>query len=156
MTSPRVAFVAALLCIAAAPAPPTPGAVRARLAAESPKRTVAALSAGRGAGWEAVLRGVSRGDRRWIAIAPELAEGADAGASEALHAALSDALATAPVQVLTLTPATVTLDRLCGVPLIEPTEAQVVRYLAPRLLALSRVRGPARAKALECRRLLQR
>ena len=150
-----LACAAALGGVAAAPA--TPAALRARLAATGAERTVAALAAGRGAGWTAVLRHVGGGEPGWLALVPELKPGTDAATSEALDAALSDALAVAPARVLPLAPSVLPLERLCRVPLIEPTGAQVARYRAARLAALARVRDPGQRPAAQaCRRLLSR
>ena len=147
----------AILLSAATPSPVRPGQVRVQLAAIGPSRTVETLAAGGGRDWQVVLTGLAHAQPEWLALAPQLAAGADAGRSEALHAALSDGLAVAPERVLPLAPATITLDRLCSVPLIEPAPAEVARYRSARLATLRRVRAPGlRAQAATCRRLLMR
>ena len=155
---PIAALAAVVLLGAAAPSiAPSVQAVTEKLERDGPKRTVDALAAGDGAAWRAVVRGVARADPRWLALSVQLAPGTDAATSEELHAAFSDALAVAPARVLPLAPSAIALDRLCSVPLIEPTPAQVSGYRRAREMALAGVRSPALgAKAAECRRLLAR
>jgi hypothetical protein len=62
---------------------------------DGPQKAVAALW-GEGAdnGWEAVMRGIAKGEPAWLALAPAIAKGADAGASTGLAMASQDALTT--------------------------------------------------------------
>jgi hypothetical protein len=69
--------------------------VAAMIERDGPQKAVAALW-GEGAdnGWEAVMRGIARGEPAWLALAPAIAKGADAGASTGLAMASQDALTT--------------------------------------------------------------
>jgi hypothetical protein len=67
---------------------PTPDIVEARIHIVGAQSTVRELWR-RPKQWDAVLDGVSSGDQRWLRVATELKEGADAGQSEGLAIAVS-------------------------------------------------------------------
>ena len=67
---------------------PTPDIVESRIHTVGAQSTVRELWR-RPKEWDAVLDGVSSGDQRWLRVATELKEGADAGQSEGLAIAVS-------------------------------------------------------------------
>ncbi len=70
----------------------------ASVQAQSPRAAVAQLVAG--GDWPRVMAGIRGGAADWIALAPELAAGADATRGAELTAALAAALPRAPAEVL--------------------------------------------------------
>jgi hypothetical protein len=132
--------------------------VRASLEREGPAATVKRLTQARQ--WDAVLDSMGQGRAAWIAIAPLLAKGADAGAAEGLGIALAAGLPRAPAAVLdVLDPSdgpVLGVSRVCHAPFIEPKPGAVARY-KPRALAAVRAVHVARLSSARdaCLRALQ-
>ncbi|MGE4482113.1 hypothetical protein [Acidocella sp.] len=116
------------------------------------RSVVVQLSAGTGDQWTDVLNQISTGNNEWLEVAAALRPGTDAGTGEDLTGALAYALLKNPQGVLPLTGGDIPLDAVCGVPLIEPTDAQVAKWKAEALAALSRVKTASLAsKVAACR-----
>jgi hypothetical protein len=93
-----------------------------------------------------VENGVASGDADWVALAPLVAPGTDAGASEGLSIALADALPKAPDAVLgVLTEGgggPLDVARVCSAPFIEDTPKHHVAYVQAAVKALDRPLPP--------------
>ena len=137
----RAPLIVLALATAALAAPVlSPAAVEASIRAKGARRTVDDLvRAGR---WEFVTDAMNRGTAAWIALAPRLAPGSDAGNAEDLGLSLAFALPRNPRAVLAaLDPANghiLGVGRVCGLPFIEDTEPR--NYLADVRAALDGVR----------------
>jgi hypothetical protein len=84
-------------------APVTPAEVAAMLAKQTPQQTVNALyGTGENSRWTTVARGIARGEEAWLALAPQIAKGTDAGTSDEFAMAAQDALTTNPAGTLRL------------------------------------------------------
>ena len=110
--------------------------------------------------YDEFLGNISAGKQEWIALAPELAAGTDAGASEGFGISLADALPKSPKAVLgVLDPSkwTISSARVCSIPFIEPEKAFYESYARAALVAVEAVSdaGLARQKEL-CRAELQK
>lgn len=145
MRATWLAAVAALiLAVVAVRAAPTvaPQAVRQSIRDQGARQTINELQ--RRGQWEAITDAMDAGQPAWIALAPLLAGGSDAGSAEDLGISLAFALPKNPQAVLTA------LDmrdgvilgpsRVCGRPFIEGTEPR--GYKARSLAALGRVTAP--------------
>jgi hypothetical protein len=124
----------------AAVAPFSATDVRREISSDGASATVQSLwRAGR---WVVVENGVASGDVDWVALAPIVAPGTDAGTSEGLSIALADALPKSPQAVLSVvTPGgggPLDLARVCSAPFIEDTPAHHAAYLQATLEALAR------------------
>jgi len=127
--------------VMATAAAPSVTDVQGMIARQGAVATVQALSAdGR---WDAILDRIGAGDTAWIALAPRLAPGADAGTSEGLGIALATALPAQPAAVLavltTAGPPSLSPARVCSAPFIEDTAAHQHAYKAQALSALVKV-----------------
>ena len=135
-------LAASLAANVAAAAPLTPTAVRESVRKEGARRTIDDLSK-RGR-WDAVTDAMNRGEAAWIALAPLLAPGSDAGSAEDLGISLAFALSKNPRAVLAaIDPrngVVLGVNRVCGRPFIEDTEP--VNYKARTISALSNIREP--------------
>jgi hypothetical protein len=97
--------------------------------------------------WGSVVDQISTGQADWVALAPRLATGTDAGTSETLGIALALALPRNPAAVLAaldlqggpvLGPSIV-----CGVPLIDESPRFVANYRRRARAALNKVQSAA-------------
>ncbi len=82
----------------------TPAEVEEMLRSQTPQQVVSALwgtddSNNR---WDTVATGIARGDPAWLALAPRIAQGTDAGTSTEFGIAAGDALTTNPAGALRL------------------------------------------------------
>ena len=125
--------------VPAAAASGTADMVARRIAQDGAKQAVAALQKNKT--WPRVIAGISSGNAAWVALTPRLAEGTDAGTSEELDYALSLALLRNAPAVLALPAGTFPAERICVVPYIEPTDAQVKSFVARADRALGAVKG---------------
>jgi hypothetical protein len=120
-----IACVIALSASAATTAAvvPTPERIAATVRAHGAHRAVDRLSDSQ---WDAIIDRMERGEAAWIALAPQLAPGSDAGRSEELGIALAFALPRNPHAVLAaLDPhdgIVLGARRVCGRPFIEDSE----------------------------------
>lgn len=149
MNIPRLVAVC-FLCGAAANASarplPSPAAIIKEIHFVGAKRTVERLTeASDGAQWELVLLKVESGDARWLAVADALADGTDAGDTEALRISVAMALRKNPGAVLAMadTKMPFALPEICGAPFIEPAPDFYRRYLRDARRALDRYKNVA-------------
>ncbi|GAN53094.1 hypothetical protein [Tanticharoenia sakaeratensis] len=99
-------------------------------------------------GWlDDLLDPVASGNADWIAVSAALFPGTDAGTTEALLTALSQALARNPQTVLQTYGATSRLPDICTDRLIEPPPDVDLAFRGAVLKALSDIRDPALAPA---------
>jgi hypothetical protein len=132
-----VALVSALAPAQASAAGVSPTIVMADIERDGAKKVVARLNGGSGAGWETVRAGIASGKRAWLDVARAIRPGVDAGTGEDLTGALATALRVNPSAVLRLVGSDFQLTQICGVPLIEPTHAQVAAWKRSALAALN-------------------
>ncbi|HEX5486334.1 MAG TPA: hypothetical protein VFX23_10090 [Limnobacter sp.] len=97
--------------------------------------------------YQQVLKRIAEGQAEWVALAPALYMGTDAGDSDDLEIALATALPKNAVAVLSdLNPSkadgasSLRIDHVCGVPFIEPTDAFVKAYLLQSTKAVKAVK----------------
>lgn len=121
-----LAMIVCLACMASAACASeslTARQVAARIKAQGAKATIAKLAADDQ--WDTLAEHIVDGDPDWIALAPQLAPGSDAGSAEDLGIALAFALPKRPVEVLhAIDPGNgivLGVDRVCGMPFIEDT-----------------------------------
>lgn len=139
-------FLSVMLCASACAAEPltlTPQAITKYVEDNGAKAAVQKLIAGkRPRQWESVLKKIKTGDSSWLAVAKKLADGTDAGTSEALLVALAIALPKNPSGVLQLadTQDFLSLKEICGAPFIEPESAYLRRYLVATKRSLSNLK----------------
>jgi hypothetical protein len=98
--------------------------------------------------FDRILEEIAAGDNEWIAISPELAAGADAGAAEGLGVALARALpknAAAVLSVLDPGQPSISVARVCGLPFIEVSKSDLEHYRDQAEAALRQVHGAALA-----------
>lgn len=135
--------------LAVAANPPQASAIRQSVASAGAKATVEGLA--KAGQWEAVTAKIGSGDAAWIALAPLLAPGADAGHAEGLGLALATALpknVAAVLGALDPDPAGVVgASHVCNAPFIEMPEAEEKAYVAAALAGLQAVSDPALASA---------
>ena len=109
------------------------------------KATIAVLA--KADQWDQVADRMGSGDARWIALAPKLAPGSDAGSAEDLGIALAFSLPKNPQAVLAaLDPANghiIGVGRVCGMPFIEDTVKDRPAYRRLALRAVAGVSAPA-------------
>jgi hypothetical protein len=128
-------------CTSAA-APPAADRLAAEMKSESARPVVRRL-------WESgeydrVLDRIAAGDSAFIALSPQLAAGADAGAAEGLGVALARALpknALAVVSVLDRRRPAISPARVCGLPFVEGADIDVAGYRREAEAAVERVDG---------------
>lgn len=98
--------------------------------------------------WERVMDGVDSGDARWVALAPLLAPGTDAGTAEELPIALAFALPRNPGAVLGVVGGKkgFPVADVCGAPFIEDTVKDIPAYIRRAQTAVARVSEPRLAK----------
>jgi hypothetical protein len=136
-----------LTCLAAsaqAAPPPSLRAVQASITANGVARTIQSLD--RSNQWDAVMDRIGRGDPAWIALAPKLAAGADGAKAEGLGIMLAKALPVNPAAVLRVLTANqyraMSVDRVCGIPFIEPPPGADAAYKTEAVAAVTRVATP--------------
>lgn len=96
--------------------------------------------------FELILKRIDEGDAQWIALAPSLYKGTDAGDSEDIEIALATALPKNALAVLSalngntaISEGQPRIDKVCGVPFIEPTDRFIQKYLKESTAALKAV-----------------
>jgi hypothetical protein len=154
---PLAAFTAAVMLAAAAP---SPAALQADIAQRGAKAVVADLN--QHGAWEAVSNAIASGSPAWVALAPKLAPGTDAGPAEELGIDLAFALPKNPAGVLRVAGERAYTDggligiaRVCSAPFIEDTAPP--GYLILAIRAVGHVDDPALAsKKLTCLATLSR
>jgi hypothetical protein len=100
--------------------------------------------------FDKLLDHVSAGEDAWIALAPLLAPGTDAGTSEALSISLATALpknARAVLEVLDPATLPLSVSAVCDVPFIEIPLAEARDYVRKATEAVSAVHNVAQAEA---------
>lgn len=129
--------------------PPGPAAIAAQVRHDGAKATVAALN--RSQQWDAVMARMQDGTSAWLALAPLLAAGTDAGPSEELGISLAYALPRNAEAVLAvLDPGdgpVLGVGRVCGLPFVEETTARLAAYRRRAIRAVRRVADPRLASA---------
>lgn len=118
---------------------PAPGQISQSIHAYGARQTVRLLDQRNQ--FDAVLDRIATGNAAWVAIAPALAKGTDAGNSEGLTVALAKALPKNPRSVLAVLdngPVT-NAQAVCGLPFIEPTPQEARDYLARAIPAVTTV-----------------
>jgi len=135
----------------------TPNAISAAISAEGSTTVVRRLWAD--GSYEHVLDRVASGDSAWISLAPKLAAGADAAASEGLGVALARALprnANAVLSVLNAERPAISPDRVCGLPFVEGSIDDISAYRRDATAAVTSVNdGALRQRRAECLAALQ-
>ena len=121
--------------------------VLAEISHDGAAKVVARTRAGSGQAWLRITRGVETGRADWLEVAKAIKPGVDASSAEELSFAVASALKRNAAAVLKMTGADFPLDRVCAVPLIEPTEAQVRAWTRAALAALAKVDDPSLAEA---------
>jgi len=135
-----VGIVAWAVAGAAPPVAPDPLQLARDIGNEGPAAVVERLW--RTGTYQEVLQQMASGSKQWVALAPQLAQGADAAAAEGLGIALAEALPRNPASVLAvLDPARPALSpaRICGVPFIEGTTVDIPAYVRDSTAAVSAV-----------------
>lgn len=132
---------------AAAATAPTPADVRAMIEQQGATNAVKALYADGAdtAGWNAVLEGVAGGDQAWLDLAPLLKPGTDAATAETLTIALSEALPKNAAGAMKLIGKDWTVDDVCRLGVIEPSEAEVAAWKTGATAAVTAVTDPTLA-----------
>jgi hypothetical protein len=142
---PGLAIVAALSLGGAATAasPLSPDRIAAEIQAQGAEAVVQRLF--KHGDYDRVLAKIDTGAASWVALAPKLAPGTDAGTAEALPIALAFALPKNPAAVLAvLDPQNEILapDSVCGVPFIEDTVKDIPGYIKRARAMVSKVADP--------------
>jgi hypothetical protein len=125
---------------------PSPDFVAKDIAARGAEAAVAKLT--KSGDYDRVLDRIDQGDARWIALAPKIAPGVDAGNAEALVISLAFALPKNPRAVLAIVGGKdgFPVDDVCGAPFIEGTVKSVPTYIKKAEAAVLRVSDPALAE----------
>jgi hypothetical protein len=120
----------------------TPSVIAADIAAHGAEAVVARLA--KHGDYDRVLGHIDKGETEWVALAPKLAPGTDAGYAEALIISLALALPKNPQAVLALLSGknVFQVDDVCGAPFIEGTVKDVPAYVRKARAAVSRVMDP--------------
>jgi hypothetical protein len=123
--------------------------VAADLTAIGPRKTVAKLV--EGGDWPRALAAISRGNRDWIELVPQLARGTDAADATGLDIALAEALPVAASDVLAVVDLqrskAIGVQRVCGVPEAATGKIDVQAYIADARAAVTAVPPLALATA---------
>ena len=138
---------------------PTPAGIEAGIRRHGAQATIAALA--KADQWDGVADRMGTGDAKWIALAPRLAPGSDAGSAEDLGISLAFSLPKNPRAVLSaLDPAdghVLGAGRVCGMPFIEDTMKDRPAYKRHAIRAVKTVSGLRLAKVRRaCLRELER
>lgn len=125
--------------------------IRAHGARAVVSRLIAAPAKPGESAWDRLTQEIWLGRAEYIALAPKLAEGTDAGTSEDLGISLAHALPLAPASVLRAmdlkVDAVLGLKRVCGVPFIEDTVEDLPGYVRAAKQALGKVSDAALLQA---------
>lgn len=136
-----LACLACMVSTACASESLTAGQVAAEIKAQGAKATIAKLAADDQ--WDTLSEHIVDGEPDWIALAPQLAPGSDAGSAEDLGIALAFALPKRPVEVLhAIDPGNgivLGVDRVCGMPFIEDTVQDLQGYKRKAIAAVRAV-----------------
>lgn len=120
-------------------ASPTAFDIRRSVADVGAEATVRSLS--KDGHWNAVEAEIGTGDADWVALAPLLAPGTDAGTSEGLSISLADALPKNPRAVLAVLNVRggdmLGAEHVCAAPFIEDTAEHQASYKKSALRSLS-------------------
>jgi hypothetical protein len=123
---------------------PTPAEIGRSLAEAGPRATVDALWEQRR--WDYVSERIGDGDAAFVALAPKLAAGADAGTAEDLPIALAFALPrNAPAVLAAIQGGAFDPAEVCGAPFIEDTVSDIPAYRRRATAAVQAVSDPALA-----------
>ncbi len=137
-----------LLVAVALAAHPTAASVEASIRRRGAAETIAMLwEKGKSPSqWDWVMDRMGDGNGGWIALAPKLAPGSDAGSAEDLGISLAFALPKNPRAVLAvLDPEDDMLlgaNRVCGIPFIEDTVKDIPAYRRGAIRAVEAVAVP--------------
>lgn len=133
-----------LICTSCSAASSDPSRVKSDLQQWPAKKVISNLKK-RGE-FEQILKHIDEGDAQWVALAPSLYKGTDAGDSEDIEIALATALPKNALAVLSVLSGNTAIsegqpgiDKVCGVPFIEPTDDFVKKYLKESTAALKAV-----------------
>lgn len=145
-----VLFLAAVIsapALAAAETPLNPSAIAADIKAHGADAVVTHLFTS--GDYDRVLDHIDKGEAAWVALAPKLAPGTDAGTAESLVIALAFALPKNPRAVLALIAGkdAFPVEDVCGAPFIEGTIGDIPAYVKKARAAVSRVSDAKLAKA---------
>ncbi len=97
------------------------------------------------------LKGIASGEAEWLVVSAKMRKVSDAGFTEGILIAMSEALTKNPGPVLKLIGPEFPVDQICSVPFIEPTKAVVKRHVKAVEKALKPIQhGPEAALAKRC------
>jgi hypothetical protein len=121
----------------------TPQAIAADIAAHGADVVVAKLA--KNGDYDRVLGHIDKGEAEWVALAPKLAPGTDAGWAEALSISLAFALPKNPKAVLALLAGkdAFAADDICSAPFIEGTIKDVPGYIRRAKAAVAKLSDPS-------------
>lgn len=123
----------------------------AEVRSDGAKVAVAGLAAG--GDWQRALDAIAAGAPDWIALAPDLARGADAATAPQVGQALARALPLVPAEVLAVSDLQrrpgVGIQFVCGVPFAGMAPAERARYVAEAKEAVDAVPPLAAGRARE-------
>lgn len=121
----------------------TPETIAADIAAHGAGAVVAKLA--KNGYYDRVLGHIDKGEAEWVALAPKLAPGTDAGWAEALSISLAFALPKNPKAVLALLVGkdAFAADDICSAPFIEGTIKDVPGYIRRAKAAVAKVSDPS-------------
>lgn len=146
-----------LACREAAPPPTTEsGRVLAAIRHDGPD-SVALRMDREDAFGERVLAGIASGDSTWLQVAVALRPTGVADIAEALPISVAEALPKAPERVLAMiAERRFSIDEVCSIPFIEPSDSLVASYYAAASTALTRADRAALAATRDrCRAALE-
>lgn len=134
-----IALAALLACSPALAGAPSADAIAKDIAAHGAKAVVDRLDSK--GDYERVLDLIDKGNTDYVALAPKLAPGADAGNAEALIISLAFALPNNPRAVLSILGGKdgFAVDDVCEAPFIEGTVPSVPAYVKSAKRALAQV-----------------
>ncbi len=143
-------FIFDMAIVVAAEGAPSPEDIIARIQRNGGK-TVLEDFWNHEAEFEAVLRGVESGNRRWLEVAQLLKPFSDAGSSELINYAVARALPIDPQRVLRMIGHGFELEFICTSPFDEPELGVAEAYERRALSALDSLHDPdLKAVASEC------
>ncbi len=132
-----------------AAAAPNPDAIRNSIKRVGAQATIAGLA--KADQWDAVADRMDSGSSAWIALAPLLAPGSDAGSAENLGISLAFSLPKNPRAVLAALDSanghTIGADRVCGMPFVEDTVPDLPAYRLKAIHALQSINDTKLASA---------
>lgn len=125
-------------------APVTPEEVAAMLRTQTPQQTVNALYGnGENSRWDTVASGIAKGEPAWLALAPQISRGTDAGTSVDFAVAAQDALTTNPTGALRMLGQTEMSTGACGENGIEVPAEQARAFHQAAIASVQSVNDPA-------------